>query len=105
MRKQSPAFGAIQPTPDGIIIAVRVIPRSGRCGLAGMRGGALLVRLNAPPVEGAANAELIEIIAAALGVRKHDVAIVAGARSRQKRVRVSGIDPSMAVSRLAERLG
>ena len=90
----------IQSTSDGIIISIRVIPRAGRSGLAGTRGDALLVRLHAAPVEGAANAELIDVIASALDVPKRAVSIVAGERSRQKRVCVSGIDPATAESRL-----
>ena len=74
-----------------VFIDVKVIPRSARQGLAGTRDGTLLVRLNAPPVEGAANAELIEILSAALRVPKRDLSIVAGARSRLKRVRVDGV--------------
>ena len=55
---------------DGALIEIRVIPRAGKSAVAGTRGGALLVRLNAPPVEGAANAELIALLAATLGVAK-----------------------------------
>jgi uncharacterized protein len=90
----------IETTPDGVMIAVRVIPRAGTSGLAGTRGDALLVRLQAPPVEGAANAELIEVMAKALQVPKRAVSIVAGERSRQKRVRVVGIDAVTAASRV-----
>jgi uncharacterized protein len=90
----------IQFIGDGIVVDIRVIPRAGRSGLAGVRGDRLLVRLNAPPVDGAANVELVAVIAAALGVPKRNVAIVAGERSRQKRVRVSGVDPATAESRL-----
>jgi uncharacterized protein (TIGR00251 family) len=68
-----------------------VIPRAGRSGLAGTRDGALLVRLNAPPVEGAANEELIEVLVDALNVPKRAVAIISGERSRTKRVRVTGL--------------
>ena len=95
----------IQSTPGGIIINVRVIPRAGKAGPAGTRGGALLVRLHAAPVEGAANVELVDVIAAALGVPKRAVAIVAGDRSRQKRVRVAGIDATAAAARLAPGAG
>jgi uncharacterized protein (TIGR00251 family) len=77
-------------TPDGILIDVRVIPRAGRSGVAGTRDGALLVRLNAAPVDGAANAELIEVISKALGVPKRAVSIASGERSRRKTVRVAG---------------
>jgi uncharacterized protein len=90
----------IQPTPDGVVINVRVIPRSGRSCLSGTRGDALLARLQAPPVDGKANDELIELIAEALDVPARAVSIVAGERSRQKRVRVSGIDARTAASRL-----
>jgi uncharacterized protein (TIGR00251 family) len=96
----------IHSAPDGgTFIDVRVIPRARRSGLAGTRDGALLVRLHAPPVEGAANAELVEVVAAALDVPRRTVAIVAGERSRQKRVHVSGIDAATAASRLAEGAG
>ena len=82
------------------MIAVRVIPRAGKSGLAGRRGDAYVVRVTAPPVEGAANAELVEVLAEALGVPRRQVAIVGGERSRQKSVRVSGIDAATLQSRL-----
>jgi uncharacterized protein (TIGR00251 family) len=72
------------------IITVRVFPRASKAGVAGMRGDALLVRLNAAPVDGAANAELIDVLADAYGVSKRSVEIVSGERSRQKRVRITG---------------
>ena len=81
----------ISSTPDGVVIDVRVIPRAAKSGIAGTRDAALLVRLNAPPVEGAANAELIEVISKVLGVPKRAVTIVAGERSRSKRVAVAGV--------------
>ena len=91
----------IESTPEGVAITVRVIPRAGRSSLAGTRGDALLVRVQSPPVEGAANEELIEVLARALQVPKRAVTIVAGDRSRQKRVRVAGIDAATAAARLA----
>ena len=90
----------ITSTPKGITLEVRVVTRSGRSGIVGARDGALLVRLNAPPVDGAANAELIEVIAKALAVPKRAVSIVAGERSRQKRIGVNGIDRDSALLRL-----
>jgi uncharacterized protein (TIGR00251 family) len=91
---------AIRDTAGGILIDVRVIPRAGRSGVAGLRNGAVLVRLHSPPVDGAANAELIEVLAKALGVARRDVEIVAGERGRLKRERVAGITAS-AAARLA----
>jgi uncharacterized protein (TIGR00251 family) len=72
-------------------LRVRVIPRTSKSGIAGTRDGALLVRLNSPPVEGAANAELIQVISDALGVPKRSVSIVSGQRSRLKRIVVHGV--------------
>ena len=92
----------IQATGGGVLIDVRVVPRAGRSGVAGTRDNALLVRLNAPPVDGAANAELIEVIADVLGVPKRAVSIASGERSRTKRVRVEGISAADAASRLSD---
>jgi uncharacterized protein len=93
----------IQSTRDGVVIDVRVITRAGKSGLAGLRGDALLVRLQAPPVEGAANAELVDLLSLALDVPRRLITIVSGERSRQKRVRVEGIDTATANSRLLPR--
>jgi uncharacterized protein (TIGR00251 family) len=90
----------ISATPTGVMIDIRVIPRACRSEIAGTRDGAVLVRLNAAPVEGAANAELIDVIADALGVPTRSVSIAAGDRSRRKRVRVDGITAAHAASRL-----
>ena len=81
----------IETTVNGVVVTVRVQPRASRAGLAGIRGDALLVRLNAPPVDGAANAELIEVLAAACGRPKSAVSIVSGERGRTKRVRIDGV--------------
>jgi uncharacterized protein (TIGR00251 family) len=90
----------IEATADGVVITVRVVPRSGRSGTAGVRGDAVLVRLTAPPVDGSANNELIRVVAAALLVPRRAVSIVGGARSRSKRVHVTGIDRETASLRL-----
>jgi uncharacterized protein (TIGR00251 family) len=78
-------------TPDGVVLAVRVIPRARKHEIAGMRGDALLVRLAAPPVEGAANDALIAFLADRLRVPRRAVRIVSGERGRQKRVAVTGL--------------
>lgn len=68
-----------------------MIPRASKPGLAGIRDNALLVRLSAPPVEGAANAELIERLADAFGVPKRSISLVSGDTSRQKRLLIRGV--------------
>jgi uncharacterized protein (TIGR00251 family) len=87
--------------PDGIVVAVRVVPRAGRDEVAGVRHGALLVRLAAAPVEGAANDALVRLLADRLGVPRRAITIVAGARARQKRVRIAGLDAAAFRERLA----
>jgi uncharacterized protein (TIGR00251 family) len=96
MSKDSVANVTIEPDGDGVCIKVRVIARSQRSALAGTRDNALLVRLNAPPVDGAANEELVTFLARLLGVPRRSVTIVSGARSRHKRVRVEAINVAAA---------
>lgn len=69
---------------------MRVIPRAARSRIDGMRAGALLVRLAAPPVEGAANDALVTLLASTLGVPRRSVRLIAGERSRHKRVVIDG---------------
>jgi uncharacterized protein (TIGR00251 family) len=83
-----------------VTIPVRVQPRASRDALGGVREGALVVRLTAPPVEGEANAALVRFLAHALGVPPAAVALVRGARGRQKLVRVSGMDAAAVRQRL-----
>jgi uncharacterized protein len=82
---------SITTSDAGVQFAVRVIPRAGRSVVAGVRDGALLVRLAAPPVDGAANEALVAFIADLLDRPKRDVNMVAGQKSRDKRIRVSGL--------------
>ena len=87
-------------TNEGVLIAVRVVPRADRAGLAGIRDNAVLVRLNAAPAEGAANAELIEVLADALGVARRAVSITSGERSRRKTVLIRGLSADEVASRI-----
>lgn len=81
----------IHPRPGGVDIDVRVIPRAGRTGLAGIRDGRLLVRLAAAPVEGAANAALVDLFSTLFARPKRDIRVVSGDRSRSKRIAVDGV--------------
>src|SRR2546428_4401519 len=100
----SEGYGGVRGSASGALIHVRVIPRAARAAIAGVRGGALSVRLTAPPVEGAANRELLTLLARALAVRPAAITIAAGARSRDKRVCVEGLDPETIRARLAAAL-
>ncbi len=87
-------------TPAGVTFRVRVVPRAGKTGIAGTRGDALLVRLAAAPVEGAANDALVAMLAALLGRPRRDVSIVSGERARDKVVRIAGIDAAQVAGKL-----
>ena len=71
-------------------VAVHVQPRAARSEIIGQHGTALKVRLQAPPVDGAANEALVRLLAEALGVPRGSARVVAGATSRTKTVEVGG---------------
>lgn len=91
----------VKAGPDGVAFKVRVVPRAGRSEVAGLQGDALRVRLAAAPVEGAANEECRALLADVLGVSKGRVIIVSGARSREKVVKVLGMDEAALRAALA----
>jgi len=80
----------IRQTSAGVELDVRVIPRAKRTEAAGLRNGALLVRLAAPPVDGAANTALVAFLASTLGVPSRAVQLLSGDRGRQKRILIAG---------------
>lgn len=82
----------IRQVASAVEFDVRVIPRAKKTELAGARGEAILVRLAAPPVEGAANDALIAFLSSLLGTPRSRIHVISGARSRQKRIKVDGFD-------------
>jgi uncharacterized protein len=78
-------------TKSGIALTVKVQPRSSRKGLS-VIGDVLKVNLTAPPADGAANEQLIELLSEELGIRKSAIRIVKGASSRNKLIEVEGVD-------------
>lgn len=91
----------ISDVPDGAVIDVRVIPRAGRTEIAGSRAGALLVRLAAAPVDGAANLELIALLARVFDLPKRSFVILSGDKSRNKRVKVIGVTAAALQGKIA----
>lgn len=81
---------------EQVVVSVKVVPRASRSEVVGSINGSLKVRISAPPVDGAANAELIRLLARHFGVRKSSVTIISGASSRSKLICVDGIKPSAA---------
>jgi uncharacterized protein (TIGR00251 family) len=87
-------------TADGAIIDIKVIPRAGRTAVDGTRDNAVLVRLAAAPVDGAANAELIALLARLLDIPKRQLTVVAGEKARAKRVKAIGVRAATVIDRL-----
>ena len=76
---------------DGaLVFTVRVVPRASRSSVMGEHDGALRVRVAAPPVDGAANEELVRVLARALDLPPCDVEITSGHTSKVKQVRAKG---------------
>jgi uncharacterized protein (TIGR00251 family) len=76
---------------DGIIIEVKVDPRSSRNEIVGVVDKTVRIKLTAPPVEGAANEQLIKLLAERFDIRKSDVIIMKGESSRHKLVKLKGV--------------
>jgi len=76
----------------GLTFNVRVAARASKSEIVGEHDGALKIRLASPPVNGAANAELIKILAKKFDVARSEVEIISGQTSKQKQVRINGLD-------------
>ncbi|MEQ1644285.1 MAG: DUF167 domain-containing protein [Pyrinomonadaceae bacterium] len=82
-------------TTNAVTFSVRVIPRASRSEIVGEHDGSLKVKLASPPVDGAANAELIKLFAKKFGVSKSDIEIVSGETSKNKRIKIINLSKSM----------
>ena len=90
----------VSAAAGGTLLDIRVIPRAPRSAVAGIRDGALLVRLAAAPVDGEANDALLVLLAELLDVPRRDLTIVSGERARRKRLKVAGLAPAAVQARL-----
>ena len=81
----------IKETEDGVILQVHVVPRSAKSEIAGVQGDALKLRITAPPVGGQANAECVRFLSDILGIKKKQVRILSGHKSKKKTVAIEGI--------------
>lgn len=96
----TPAF--VQERPDGVELAVLVQPRASRSRVVGEHDGQLKVQLAAPPVDGAANEALQELLSELLGVPRRAVRLVGGETSRRKRVHIAGVTTAQVVGLLQD---
>jgi len=93
--------GWLGSVPGGVWLRVHVRPGAARAGLEGFHGAALCARVRARPTRGAANRELLALLARALGIRPAALAVEGGVRGREKRVRVQGLTADAVRARLA----
>ncbi|HEX6286771.1 MAG TPA: DUF167 domain-containing protein [Acidimicrobiia bacterium] len=96
------AHTLISAGSDGVYIDVHVQPRARRPGVRGIHGDRLKIAVTEPPEGGRANKATVRLIARALEVKPGDVSLVAGARSRDKRLFVAGLNGHLA-QRLIEK--
>ena len=76
---------------NALIFTVKVVPRASKSEIGGELDGALKVRIASPPVDGAANAELIKLLAKTFGVSKSDVEIISGQTSKTKQIKIANL--------------
>jgi uncharacterized protein (TIGR00251 family) len=92
----------VRDVDGGATLRVRVSPRASRDAVGGERAGALVVRITAPPVEGAANAAVLRLVARTLGVPPSAVEVRHGASGRDKLLHVRGLDAAALRARLEQ---
>jgi len=90
----------VHDTPAGATFQVKVHPRARKNVITGVLGDALKLALTAPPIEGRANEACIEFLAKFLNVPRSSVTIAAGESSRQKLVRVAGVQAAQVEDKL-----
>jgi len=86
-------------------LRLRVTPGAHTSGIVGRRGEAWKVRVAAAPEHGRANDAVLRLLAETVGVRREDVAVVAGHGSRDKTIELTGVTPAVAERRLASAAG
>jgi uncharacterized protein (TIGR00251 family) len=96
---------AITEHAEGLLLPVRAQPGARRNGVQGEQAGALKVAVTAPPQDGRANEALVEVLRAALGLKRSQLELVSGATSRDKRFLVRGVGRAELEQRLAALLG
>ncbi len=93
-------FNGFTETPTGVRVDIEVKVRASRSRVLGIKSNRLSVALAAPPVDGAANAALIETLAEHFGLPRRQVQLIAGERSRRKVVELTGSSKSALLARI-----
>ncbi|SEM37867.1 hypothetical protein SAMN04489760_11272 [Syntrophus gentianae] len=91
----------IQERKNGVSFLVQVLPRSSKCAFAGIQEGIIRLKLTAPPVEGRANEECLEFFSELLGIKKGQMSILHGQKSRKKIIQIDGLTREQLEARLS----
>ena len=81
----------IKEQDNSVVLSLRIVPNAKKTEIQGEHGDALKIRIQSPPVDGKANAELIKFLSKKIGVHKSAIHIVSGDTGRDKRVMIHGI--------------
>ncbi len=93
----------VQDTKDGAILTVHIQPKASTTECVGIHGNAIKIRVAAPPVDGAANEELIQFLARTLALPLAAVCIESGTSGRRKLVRLRGVMAERVIARLMQK--
>jgi uncharacterized protein len=96
---------AVTPHAEGCLLPVRAQPGARKTAVVGEQAGALKVAVTAPPEDGRANHALAEVLREALGLKRSQVELVGGAKSRQKSFLIRGLNPAELQAKLSALLG
>ena len=101
--KNKPTF--LKDSKEGVLLSLHIQPRASKNEITGIHGEtALKIRLTSPPVEGAANSACIEFLANILEIRKSQIEIASGQKSRIKQLKITGISLEEAGGKIFEYL-
>ncbi len=92
----------LRESKKGLTFDIQVIPHASRSELVNVQDGVLKIKVTSPPVEGAANDACIKLLARELGLKKSQMEISSGAKSRKKTVLIKDISKEMLQSKINE---
>jgi uncharacterized protein (TIGR00251 family) len=90
----------VRESKKGLTFDIQVIPHASRAEIAGVQDGVLKIKVTAPPVEGAANEACIKLLAREIGLKKSQMEISSGAKSRKKTILIKDISKTELVTKI-----
>jgi uncharacterized protein len=88
-------------TSEGVVVKLRVQPRASKSQLSSLHGNSIKAKVTAPATEGRANEAVLDLLAKAVGIKRAQLTLVGGVKSRDKRILVQGMSQEEILDRLA----